>query len=592
MSQRIDPLEDLVGDLFVDRHRELDYFWRWATRVPTPLPHDSHALIGRRRTGKTTILVKLFNRLYHEQDKVIPIYISFADYLGKSEPILWRDFAEIFLIDYLRSYLAFRYREPSLMHGRRDWRPIRSLLDRVHDEFARDLVIEFDKSKTSPHSSARGLATWVVNLPADEARFRNMPTAVMIDEFQVLANAFNEDNQLKRSLTTLFQRAAETHWAPLLVSGSVVSTLLSELFGGALLGRFTTHDVPPLPREYAIDLVFRLGKRYGIATNEALAEAIWQVAGGYANSITSIMLSESPACQQFPALDALEEVVNFELSNRSGKLLQHYQGEFAKYSNLLNGGQLTYKVMLWATKYPDQDIRVEPIAKALGVSEDAVQQTLDRLYQIDVINREVGDLYSGPSDPMLRRYIEYTHRRNIDQLAPAEALKDWKNEYATLRGTLNRFIGEVGEVYLQGVMQRFDGRTVDGTRYFQHTGPVVLPKFSKVERRGGIVKAGVPIEIDLLGEWTEAGNTLPSLWLVQVKNQKTAIGEQEIGDFLTHCEKFLPQHPYATVTRWYFAKSGFTRPAQQLLQNAGMFYSDLSAFNQLAQLFDFSGLPA
>jgi hypothetical protein len=46
------------------------------------------------------------------------------------------------------------------------------------------------------------------------------------------------------------------------------------------------------------------------------------------------------------------------------------------------------------------------------------------------------------------------------------------------------------------------------------------------------------------------------------------------------------------VTRWYFSKLGFTHPAQQLMQDEGVCYSDLAQFNQLAQLFGFLPLTA
>lgn len=140
-------------------------------------------------------------------------------------------------------------------------------------------------------------------------------------------------------------------------------------------------------------------------------------------------------------------------------------------------------------------------------------------------------------------------------------------------------------------MHRFDGRTVDGAIYFNQAGPVHLPKFAKLERRTGLVKGGRPIEIDLLGEWTEASGDLPSLWLVQVKHQKTAIGEDAVRDFLAQSATLLQQQPHAIVVCWFFSKNGFTHSARQLLQSAGVFYSDLTAFNRLARLFDFFGLP-
>ncbi len=56
------PLEEPAGEWFVNRKEELDLFWKWATGIPHP-GRRSYALIGLRRTGKTAILHRLFNRL-------------------------------------------------------------------------------------------------------------------------------------------------------------------------------------------------------------------------------------------------------------------------------------------------------------------------------------------------------------------------------------------------------------------------------------------------------------------------------------------------------------------------------------------------
>ncbi|MCE7985384.1 MAG: hypothetical protein DYG89_29775 [Caldilinea sp. CFX5] len=592
MQQDMNPLEDELGELFVDRDKELNGFWQWAMRVPLYVPNNSHALIGRRRTGKTAILIKLYNRLFHEQDRVVPIFVSFARYLKRPEPqIFWGEFANEYLAGYLRSYLAFRYRQPDFVKDERGLDDLRPFIEQTQDELALKLLERYDRTLARPQFSVTDLAQWIVNAPRTEASAHNMPTVVIIDEFQILATAQNEERNLRWSVTSLFQNAVETNWAPILVSGSAVSTLVHQALGGALSGRFSYHFIEPLPHEHAYDLVFRLGKRYGVTVNEELAEAIWQVTGGYPYSIEALMDSASPARERYPDLAALDEVVAFEISDVNGKLRQHNYEEFEKYSHLLNSGLLTRKVMFWVTKYPDRLIDTEQIAAELGESLENVQASLKKLHQIDVISPVTLSRYNGPSDPMLRRYIEYHHYIEIEKLTPAEALKDWQAEYRQLQGRLNHFVGEVGEVYLHGVMQRFDGRTVEGATYFNQPGPIALPKFSKLERRGGIVKDGASVEIDILGETAAASDTPPTLWLVQVKYLKSAVGEKAVADFLQQCTTVLQQRPATTVVRWYFSKSGFTRAARKLLQTEGVLYNDLPTFNHLARLFRFFGLP-
>ena len=101
MTDRIDPIEDLVADLFVDRAEEFRLCREWIENIPR-MPVNSWALVGRRRTGKTAILVKLFNQLFWEQERVTPIFITFAHYLERREAISFYDFARKYFERYLR----------------------------------------------------------------------------------------------------------------------------------------------------------------------------------------------------------------------------------------------------------------------------------------------------------------------------------------------------------------------------------------------------------------------------------------------------------------------------------------------------------
>lgn len=153
-------------------------------------------------------------------------------------------------------------------------------------------------------------------------------------------------------------------------------------------------------------------------------------------------------------------------------------------------------------------------------------------------------------------------------------------------------MGEVAEMYVKTVMDAFDARTVVGQPYFNTTTPVQLPKFTRIERRGGVIKAGVPLEIDLAGEWDRPDAEGKNGWLVQVRYMQRPVSVEEVTAFLTQTEQVTAERGYQHVTRWYVGKGGYTAAAAQLLQSAGILYSDRSQFNALSTLFDFHGLPA
>lgn len=585
ITSHIEPLEDLVGDLFVDREFELNLIWEWGSKVPPP-GRNSIALIGRRRTGKTSILVKAFNRLFYEQTKVMPVFISFSHYLHRQKPITGEEFGEEYLSGYLASYLAFTYQQPALLgNGQPQLWELETYAKQVQDGYALKLLDDYQHAKNAP--LLHTLMQWAINFPMAKARFRNMPTAIMIDEFQILTNVYNPQNQLFYDLTDSFQRASETKWAPLFVSGSSISLLVGQALGGMLSGRFKYWYLKPFTREYAYDLLFRLANRYQINVDDAFAEAIWQLTEGYPYSIESLMTSFCPARLSYPSLDALDEVVTFELTNPSGLLWQHYREEFGKYSNLLNDGQTTRQVMLWATKYPDERISAEHVAKQLGIDVKKVRESLEKLRWVDVVEKTGLISYQGPNDPMMRRYIEYQHYTEIEKLSPAEALKDWKKEYNLLRGRMNNLVGEVAEIYVEAVMRAFSGQEVEGKKLFNHDGLITLPDFESLERRGGIINKGLVVEIDVLGEYEEKKKA----WVVQVKNTRDKVSPQRVTHFLAQIESLGASKSYESVTGWYVSKHGFTKEATRMLQEANILFSERESFNKLAKLVGFFGWP-
>ena len=156
MDKKLNPLEDMVGELFVNRYEEFDFFLNWATRIYNPA-NGSVALIGRRRTGKTAILVKLFNHLFYEQKKVLPIYISFARYASRQKVITSYEFAREYLTGYMGSYLAFFYQRPDLLRARSSLEDWRRFAEEVGDEYALEWYRQYELYKTAdiPHMQGK-----------------------------------------------------------------------------------------------------------------------------------------------------------------------------------------------------------------------------------------------------------------------------------------------------------------------------------------------------------------------------------------------------------------------------------------------------
>ncbi|MBT3387874.1 MAG: hypothetical protein HN417_08075, partial [Desulfobacula sp.] len=100
------PLEEKIGnpDLLVGREQEFANFDKWISNMPKKLS-KSWAILGRRKSGKTAFVQRLFNKLWSENGQMIPFYISIPD-----KPIWYASLAVNYYEIFASHYISFMER--------------------------------------------------------------------------------------------------------------------------------------------------------------------------------------------------------------------------------------------------------------------------------------------------------------------------------------------------------------------------------------------------------------------------------------------------------------------------------------------------
>ncbi len=550
------PLREPSRGWFVNRKRQLDFLWKWASNIPEPRSKGSHAITGLRRTGKSSLMAKLYNRLFFEQEKVVPIYISFAQYLPEPKPIDAQKFAREFVTGAIRSYLAFTYKQPQWQSEQPNYSELEEIVSEISDKVTQKWLSDDKRALKDSVVPSHNLVQWCINFLDAHAHRQKQPLVIMIDEFQVLTEVLYPEDGRVMNITGSFQRASESWEAPLLVSGSSVSMLQGQALGGLLSGRFSPTHVGALESVHAVEMVFHLGQHTGIPVTNELAEAIVEATQGYPYAIERLMFSKSPDVERFPDVAALSAVVEFELLNHDGALGRHYAEEYGKYVTELNGDEITRKILYWIT-------------------------------------------YTDPSDPLLRIYLNAFHNLKVDDLsagllASDDAVRKIRRQLRELQGEINRKTGHFTEIIVAGVIRSFDHRTVDGETYFSTAGEVILSRCRDILRREGVVKRDKTHEIGIMAEYDiwhlpedtdYDSNAIYGAWMVSVRYRDKRMGVREVQAFMNDVAVVQSEKGYGEVVRWYFSKSGFTEEAKALLRTEGIYFSDLAQFNQLADIF-------
>jgi predicted AAA+ superfamily ATPase len=64
------------SDEFTDREELIGELVATACNTPRDITFST-AIVGQRRMGKTSVMEQLYNRLFWEEDEVVPIYFTF-----------------------------------------------------------------------------------------------------------------------------------------------------------------------------------------------------------------------------------------------------------------------------------------------------------------------------------------------------------------------------------------------------------------------------------------------------------------------------------------------------------------------------------
>ncbi|MDM8526199.1 hypothetical protein QUF80_22715 [Desulfococcaceae bacterium HSG8] len=101
------PLPEIIGnpELLVGREKEFALLDKWIGRIPNRMA-KSRAILARRKSGKTAIVQRIFNRLWSENGRIIPFYINV-----KERKVWLADFSVSFFRIFASQFISFLERD-------------------------------------------------------------------------------------------------------------------------------------------------------------------------------------------------------------------------------------------------------------------------------------------------------------------------------------------------------------------------------------------------------------------------------------------------------------------------------------------------
>jgi hypothetical protein len=215
----------------------------------------------------------------------------------------------------------------------------------------------------------------------------------VFDTDEINTKEYNEDGEyikktaLPIDLTATYDRQALSKKAPMLVSGSAVTLIFRTVMGGPLGGRFGFRYLRPLSIDDGATLMIKLIKLYMpdasiLSENDVYAST--QVTG-HPYYLYCLVTSDCPE-KRFLTPEDIDRVIQYEIEN--GKTYGFWQTHFDENREYINNDtdkETGKKIIYYFTKYNNQPVQIQELAKKINISKEEFEAKLEKLYLADLI---------------------------------------------------------------------------------------------------------------------------------------------------------------------------------------------------------------
>jgi hypothetical protein len=570
-------------EIYTDRQEFLDYLYQTALQAQTRRAY-SIVLLGQRRMGKTEIFKRVVNRLFFEQDHlepkaVVPVYYSFPDTFKDD----WY-FAAKYVENFIRSYAAFRLREPGILQETLDYDELLAII-REKMSITKGFKIALKFLASLQRQKINAPAQEALYLPRRVSDYEDSTIVMFLDEFQ---NA--RLPQYKFDVVGYMQNAVESPTCPHFVTGSIMSILGREILGrGALFGRFESDPIKPLTDYWATELVRRAAKYYQANLSEELAPIVAKRCGGNPFYITAVIRQAAKLDQTLANEDDLNTILAVDIS--SGFIWGELNDQVNRWMERINEYGITKWVLYLSAIQKGEKIDLKQIQQALleqdyqTVSLEKIREVLIKLSRGDLVDYlELGDWFRKVKDPILLEFLRVWGRIEVKGQDETTVREDFESKYTQIKKQISDLKGYLAEVYMAQILQNAQRQTLPG-HYFHQDEDIKVPRFHYVRLRERL-GSGTGVEIDV---HAGAGN---EQWVAESKwqqNHKASI--TDIRKLLDKAEIVKQDREAKLMRIWFFSYDGFAPKVLEFMSEHGVLWSTKEDLDGLLDYVKLRRLP-
>ncbi len=580
-------------EVYTDREEFLEYFYEAALKAGIRRTMST-VLLGQRRMGKTEIFKRVVNRLFFSQDPedplaVVPVYYSFPD-----QSMDVNRFAEDYIENVIRYYVAFYTRQPGLIEKKLTGKSLLGAVAESRKLFSfpeqLDWLLEWydavcRRDTPFPERDA-------VESPRRVSDSADSTIVVFLDEFQNTRLP-----QYDFSIVGFMQEAVESPTCPHFVTGSAMSILAREIIGrGALFGRFRSQEIKAMTEYHGAELAMKAARYNRIDLPEIMAPVIAERCGGNPFYITAVIQQAAEQNAVISDEETLNRILAVDIS--SGFIWGELHDQVTRWIQRINEKGITKWILYLSALDENTEeekrgrLNVEKIRDEIrerekkDVSLEEVRDVLVRLSRGDLIEYlELGGWFRRVKDPILLEFLRVWGRTEVAGKAADEVQQDLMEKYQHLERRIREYKGYLAEIHMGQVLWNAQRKTLPG-RFFNSKKDVKMPDmfiFVEHRHRPG---SGKGREMDVLGA---AG---AEQWICQSKwTEGRKSGIKILEELLAQGEILRDGKDYRTIRLWIFSHGGLTKQAENFARKHGIFWSARKEFDELLEYVGLRKLP-
>jgi len=572
-------LKEKIGnpELFSGRHQELKSLLKWVGLAKNELAR-SEAILSRRKTGKTAIMHRLFNIIFHQNDDVIPFYYEIREH-----PQWMLDFSVDYFLTFVYQYLGFKTRNKNYVNTY--MRSFDNAIEIAKKEGIDHMVevIAFVKKQANEKKYVEIWDT-VRDIPRGIGAVHGEIIIQMIDEFQYLNRYIYRDEfctyHCPEFAGTYFH-TAEYKTAPLLISGSWVGWLMRDL-SKMLPGRFRYDFIlADMPENETIETIFKYSDLLEIPITNEIAQMMLELTQGNPCYISLLFFStckDKNFTTEAGFLKTIEhEVLRGGIKARWMEYLYYAFSEVNGYET-----DMSKKIVLYLSQNKEREVTRTEIKQVLNlnISDHELEKRMRALVLSDIIKQGSSNIdFQGIGDHLFDKVFRSEYQKEIKTFDPKEItneykalFKHWKAKFHVICGKYGSLKGKFAEYMITNHLKHRAFENNDLFCSMMHHLPEYFQfvKYQSVWKYTASPVLKKSFEIDVFAQALDDQYSL----LGEVKNRLSPFSVNEATEFVQKANQLLQLENVGKHVFFVYSIKGFTQEAIQYFKENQVAWCD------------------